>query len=112
MGAGETAGIGETGAGGVEESTFVDVDDPSVGKAVVGETGVCETSVDEARPAGVGKTGAGETGAPSIENCAGVAESCVETVDDDDKEADSEDVAGEGTKDSNFSKTARGVAPA
>jgi len=88
MDAGETAAVSETGAGGVEESAVVDVDEPSVGKPVVGgagvsETGVSETGVSEARPAGVGETwtvGAGETGARSVENCAGAAESCVETL--------------------------------
>src|SRR5208282_2284580 len=101
MGAGETAAVSETGAGGVEESAVVDVDEPSVGKPVVGGAGVGETGVSEARPAGVGETrtvgagetsvdkpgvgetrtvGAGETGARSVENCAGAAESCVETL--------------------------------
>ena len=85
MGAGETAAVGETGAGGVEESTVVDTDEPSFGKPVVGKpgvggAGVSETGVSEARPAGVGKAGAGETWARSVENCAGAAESCVETL--------------------------------
>ena len=83
MGAGETAAVSETGAGGVEESAVVDVDEPSVGKPVVGGAGVSETGVSEARPAGVGETrtvGAGETGVRSVENCAGAAESCVETL--------------------------------
>ena len=90
MGAGETAVVGETGTGDVEKSTVVDIDEPSVGKPVVGGAGVGETGVSEARPAGVGKagagetsvdkTGAGETRARSVENCAGAAESCVETL--------------------------------
>jgi len=90
MGAGETAVVGETGTGDVEKSTVVDIDEPSVGKPVVGEAGVGGAGVSEARPAGVGKagagetsvdkTGAGETRARSVENCAGAAESCVETL--------------------------------
>jgi len=106
MGVGEAAVVGETRAGGVEESAVVDIDEPSVGKAVIGTTGVSEmgvseTGVSEARPAGVGKTGAGktgvdrrgvgdtrtvgagETGARSVENCAGAAESCVEALRND-----------------------------
>ena len=100
MGVGEAAVVGETRAGGVEQSAVVDIDEPSVGKAVVCETGVSEmgvskTGVSDARPAGVGETGAGETGVDgrgvgdtrtvgagetgtrSVENCAGAAESCV-----------------------------------
>lgn len=106
MNAGETAVVAETGTGDVEESAVVDVDEPSVGKAVVGETGVnetgvSETGVSEARSARVGKTGAsetsvdktgvgetrtvgtGETGARSVENCAGAAASCVEALRND-----------------------------
>lgn len=67
---GETVGVGEMGAGGIEESAVVDIGEPSVGKAVVGETGVGET----------GTVGAGETGPRGVENCAGAAESCVETL--------------------------------
>ena len=80
MGAGETGvaitGVGETRTVGAGE-TGIDITGVSetIRTGGAGETGVDITGVGE-----TGTVGTGKTGARSVENCAGAAESCAETL--------------------------------